>query len=62
VRSVRIRDGTTVDVRPIELHELAERAREEGVTRFTAYVLARNEHMIDMLFRVGPAPVADSRQ
>jgi RimJ/RimL family protein N-acetyltransferase len=41
------------------LHELAERARQEGVKRFTAYVLARNEDMIDMLFRLGPAKVVD---
>jgi acetyltransferase len=41
------------------LHELAERARQEGVRRFTAYVLARNEDMIDMLFRLGPAKVVD---
>jgi RimJ/RimL family protein N-acetyltransferase len=41
------------------LAELAERAREEGVKRFTAYVLARNEDMIDMLFRLGPAKVVD---
>jgi GNAT superfamily N-acetyltransferase len=41
------------------LHELAERAREEGVKRFTAYVLARNDEMIDMLFRLGPAKVVD---
>lgn len=41
------------------LDELAERARQEGVTRFTAYVLARNEDMIDMLFRLGPAKVVD---
>jgi GNAT superfamily N-acetyltransferase len=41
------------------LDELAERAREEGVTRFTAYVLARNDDMIDMLFRLGPAKVVD---
>src|SRR3954447_24100843 len=36
------------------LQEIAERAREEGVTRFTAYVLAGNEDMIDILFRLGP--------
>jgi GNAT superfamily N-acetyltransferase len=42
------------------LHELAERAREEGVKRFTALVLARNDDMIDMLFRLGPAKVVDS--
>lgn len=41
------------------LHEIAQRAREEGVTRFTAYVLARNEDMVDMLFRLGPAKVVD---
>jgi GNAT superfamily N-acetyltransferase len=41
------------------LDELAERAREEGVKRFTAYVLARNDDMIDMLFRLGPAKVVD---
>jgi GNAT superfamily N-acetyltransferase len=41
------------------LHELAERAREEGVKRFTALVLARNDDMIDMLFRLGPAEVVD---
>jgi RimJ/RimL family protein N-acetyltransferase len=41
------------------LHELAERAREEGVQRFTAYVLARNDDMIDMLFRLGPAKIVD---
>jgi len=41
------------------LHELAQRAREEGVTRFTAYVLAGNEDMIDILFRLGPAKVVD---
>jgi acetyltransferase len=41
------------------LDALAERAREEGVDRFTAYVLARNEDMIDMLFGLGPAKVVD---
>lgn len=41
------------------LHELAQRAREEGVKRFTAYVLARNDDMIDLLFRMGPAKVVD---
>jgi RimJ/RimL family protein N-acetyltransferase len=41
------------------LRELAERAREEGIHRFTALVLARNEDMIDMLFRLGPAKVVD---
>lgn len=41
------------------LDELAERAREEGIERFSAYVLARNEDMIGMLFRLGPAQVVD---
>lgn len=41
------------------LHELAERARQEGVARFSALVLARNEDMIDMLFRLGPAKIVD---
>jgi RimJ/RimL family protein N-acetyltransferase len=41
------------------LDALAERARAEGVKRFTAYVLARNEEMIDLLFRLGPAKVVD---
>jgi GNAT superfamily N-acetyltransferase len=44
------------------LHELAERAREEGVKRFSAYVLARNDDMIDILFRLGPAHVVDRAQ
>lgn len=41
------------------LHDLAERARQEGIHRFTAMVLARNEDMIDILFRLGPARVVD---
>ena len=41
------------------LNALAERARQEGVRRFSAYVLARNEDMIDLLFRLGPAKVVD---
>lgn len=44
------------------LQELAERAREEGIKRFTALVLARNQDMIDMLFRLGPATVVDRSQ
>jgi RimJ/RimL family protein N-acetyltransferase len=44
------------------LHQIAERAREEGVKRFSAYVLAGNEDMIDMLFRVGPAKVINRDQ
>lgn len=41
------------------LNELAERARQEEIRRFSAYVLARNEDMIDMLFRLGPARIID---
>ena len=41
------------------LNEIAERAREEGVKRFSAYVLARNDDMIDMLFRLGEARIVD---
>lgn len=41
------------------LHVLAERAREEGIGKFTAYVLARNDDMIDLLFRLGPAQIVD---
>lgn len=41
------------------LHELAERAREEGIERFSAYVLARNEDMLGLLRRLGPARVVD---
>jgi len=41
------------------LHELAERARQEDVQQFSAYVLARNDDMIDLLFRLGPAKVVD---
>jgi RimJ/RimL family protein N-acetyltransferase len=41
------------------LREIADRARDDGIKRFTAYVLARNEDMIDILFRLGPAKVVD---
>jgi GNAT superfamily N-acetyltransferase len=44
------------------LDALAERAREEGVRKFTALVLARNEDMIDMLFRLGPAKIVSRAQ
>ena len=44
------------------LHELAERARHEGVKRFKGFVLARNEDMIDLLFRLGPAKIVDRNQ
>lgn len=44
------------------LHELAESARRHGIRKFTALVLARNDDMIDMLFRLGPAKVVDREQ
>ena len=44
------------------LQELAERAREQGVKKFSAYVLARNDDMIDMLFRLGPAKTVNREQ
>ena len=40
---------------------LAERAREEGVTRFTALLLASNDQMHDVLASLGPSKVL-SRQ
>ena len=36
---------------------LAERAREEGIDRFTALLLAGNEQMHDVLASIGPATV-----
>jgi RimJ/RimL family protein N-acetyltransferase len=39
------------------LDAVAERAREEDIHRFSAYVLARNEDMLDMLRRLGPTTV-----
>lgn len=36
------------------LHQLAERAREEGVTHFTALVLAGNRAILDLLHELGP--------
>jgi RimJ/RimL family protein N-acetyltransferase len=36
---------------------LAERAREEGIDRFTALLLAANEQMHDVLATLGPAKV-----
>jgi RimJ/RimL family protein N-acetyltransferase len=37
------------------LDELTERAREEGIERFTATALATNAEVIDLLRRLGPA-------
>jgi GNAT superfamily N-acetyltransferase len=36
---------------------LAERAREEGIHRFTALILATNRDMLDVLASLGPATV-----
>jgi GNAT superfamily N-acetyltransferase len=36
---------------------LAERAREEGIGRFTALILATNREMLDVLASLGPAKV-----
>jgi GNAT superfamily N-acetyltransferase len=36
---------------------IAERAREEGITRFTALLLAENQQMLDVLASLGPAEV-----
>jgi GNAT superfamily N-acetyltransferase len=36
---------------------LAERAREEGISRFTALILATNREMLDVLASLGPAEV-----
>jgi GNAT superfamily N-acetyltransferase len=36
---------------------LAERAREEGIRRFTALILATNREMLDVLASLGPAEV-----
>lgn len=36
---------------------LADRAREEGIARFTALLLAENDQMFDLLATLGPAEV-----
>lgn len=41
------------------LEALAARAREEGVDRFTALLLARNDAMIELLRALGPVRVVD---
>ena len=42
------------------LELLSERAREEGVSRFTAYVLGSNRTMLELLRELGPVRVVDS--
>ena len=38
---------------------LAERAREEGIVRFTALLLAQNREMLELLETIGPVRVVD---
>lgn len=40
---------------------LAERAREEGVKRFTALLLAENRQMLDVLSTLGPSRTVSNR-
>jgi len=69
-RFVRLADGTSAEAAVTVIDEwqgrglgvgltnlLAERAREEGVTRFTALLLAGNEQMHDVLASLGPSKV-----
>jgi GNAT superfamily N-acetyltransferase len=44
------------------LELLAGRARDEGVTRFSALLLAENEEMLDLLRRLGPVHVHSQHQ
>jgi RimJ/RimL family protein N-acetyltransferase len=44
------------------LRRLADRAREEGIGRFTALILADNEPMAHLLAELGPARVVDGGQ
>jgi GNAT superfamily N-acetyltransferase len=73
-RFVRLADGTTAEAAVTVIDEwqgrglgvalcnlLAERARDEGVTRFTALLLATNDQMHDVLASLGPSKVL-SRQ
>jgi RimJ/RimL family protein N-acetyltransferase len=43
------------------LDRLADRAREEGVERFTATALATNDDVIDLLARMGPTSTAPAQ-
>jgi GNAT superfamily N-acetyltransferase len=38
---------------------LGERAREEDIERFSAFVLAQNDDMLDLLHNLGPVTVRD---
>ena len=44
------------------LQRLSERAREEGVKRFSAFVLAKNDDMLDLLRALGPTRVVSRSQ
>src|SRR3954471_1607962 len=44
------------------LQRLSERGREEGVQRFSALVLARNDDMLDLLRGLGPTKVVSRSQ
>jgi len=46
----------------ILLDRLAERARAEGIVRFSALLLADNRDMLDLLEGLGPVRVVDRRQ
>jgi hypothetical protein len=41
------------------LDVISARAREQGIRRFTALLLATNEEMLDLLERLGPVRVID---
>jgi GNAT superfamily N-acetyltransferase len=69
-RFVRLADGVSAEAAVTVIDEwqgrglgvaltnlLAERAREEGVTRFTALLLAGNDQMHDVLASLGPSRV-----
>jgi GNAT superfamily N-acetyltransferase len=69
-RFVRLEDGTSAEAAVTVIDDwhgrglgtalcslLAERAREEGIERFTALLLATNDQMHDVLASLGPATV-----
>jgi GNAT superfamily N-acetyltransferase len=69
-RFVRLEDGTSAEAAVTVVDEwqgrgvggalsglLADRAREEGIERFTALLLAGNDQMLDLLASLGPASV-----
>ena len=69
-RFVRLADGTSAEAAVTIIDEwqgrglgtaltnlLAERAREAGIDRFTALLLATNDRMQDVLASIGPATV-----